>query len=245
MLEGTSGEAKMANVYGTEGRLLEQLALNKELSVSQLARATGLSYPTTFYKVSSFPFVTFEKAGREKKVRIRDEDVDAVYPFLITLQTNRAKKAQLALAFLSRKGLSDVLLGGELALETQLPVKDAEPDPEIEIRTKDQKAFREFTRRILTKAIESEFTSNSRIVEDRDTSPARKIGLLQVSRPEKLLVDAVAEKQSRVFVENVVEAITNSRYDIDMDFLKSYAKSRGVLEKVIRELEAGKEYGFP
>jgi DNA-binding transcriptional ArsR family regulator len=49
----------MANVYGTEGRLLEQLALNEELSVSQLARATGLSYPTTLYKISSFPFIGF------------------------------------------------------------------------------------------------------------------------------------------------------------------------------------------
>src|SRR6266849_5243877 len=173
----------MANVYGTEGRILEQLALNEELSVSQLARATGLSYPTTFYKVSSFPFVTFEKAGREKKIRIRDEDVDAIYPFLITLQTNKAKKAQLALAFLSRKGLNDAFLGGELALEAQLPLKDAEPDPEIEIRTRNPKAFREFASRTLTKAIESELTSNSRIVEDRNASLTRKIGLLRVSRP--------------------------------------------------------------
>ena len=235
----------MANVYGTEGRLLEQLALNEELSVSQLARATGLSYPTTFYKVSSFPFVTFERAGREKKVRIRDEDVDAIYPFLIALQTNKAKKAQLVLAFLSRKGLNDVLLGGELALEAQLPVKDAEPDPEIEIRTRNRKAFKEFASRTLTKAIQSDLTSNSRIVEDRNTSPARKIGLLQVSRPEKLLVDAVAEKQSRVFVENVVEAITNPRYSVDMDLLKSYAKRRGVVEEVIRELEEAKGSAFP
>ena len=235
----------MANVYGTEGRLLEQLALHKELSVSQLARATGLSYPTTLYKVSSFPFIAFEKAGREKKVKIRDEDVDAVYPFLITLQTSRAKKAQLALALLSRKGLDDVLLGGELALETQLPVKDTEPDPEIEIRTGNQKKFREFAHRILTKAIESELTLNARIVEDHNISPAKRIGLVQVSRPEKLLVDAIAEKQSRVFVENISEAITNSRHSIDTDFLKSYAKRRGVLGEVLRELEEARESGFP
>lgn len=245
MLRKTVAEPNMANVYGTEGRLLEQLALNEELSVSQLARATGLSYPTTFYKISSFPFIAFEKTGREKKAKIRDEDVDAVYPFLITLQTNRAKKAQLALAFLSRKGFNDALLGGELALESQLPVKDAEPDPEIEIRTRNLKEFREFARRILTKAIESELTSNARIVEDRLISPAKKIGLVQMSRPEKLLVDAVAEKRSRVFVENIVEAITNSRHDIDMDCLKSYAESRGVLERVLRELEEAKESGFP
>ena len=170
--------------------------------------------------------------------------MDAVYPFIIALQTNRAKKAQLALAFLSRKGLNDVLLGGELALETQLPVKDLEPDPEIEIRAKD-KAFREFIGRILTRTMESEFTSDSRIVEDHNTSAARKIGLLQVSRPEKLLVDAIAEKQPRVFIENVVEAITNSHYGIDMNLLRSYAKSRGVPEKVVRELEKAKEFGFP
>lgn len=235
----------MVNVYGTEGRLLEQLALNEELSVSQLARATGLSYPTTFYKVSSFPFVAFERVGREKKARIRDEDVDAVYPFLIALQTNRAKKAQLTMAFLSRKGHNGALLGGELALEAQLPVKDAEPDPEIEIRTGNQKAFRKFASRTLSKAMDSDFTSNSRIVEDHNTSSAKKIGLLQVSRPEKLLVDAVAEKQSRVFVENVVEAITNSRHGIDMDLLKSYAESRGVLEDVVRQLEEAKGSGFP
>src|SRR6266480_2309673 len=113
----------MANVYGTEGRLLEHLALNEELSVSQLARATGLSYPTALYKITSFPFVGFKKVGREKRVKIMDKKVDAVYPFLIELQTNRAKKAQLTLAFLSRKGMKDATLGGELALEKQLPVK--------------------------------------------------------------------------------------------------------------------------
>jgi len=235
----------MANVYGTEGRLLEQLALNDELSVSQLARATGLSYPTTFYKVSSFPFIDFEKVGREKKTRIKKKDVDAVYPFLITLQTSRAKKAELALAFLSRKGFNDALLGGELALEAQLPVKNPEPDPEIEIRTKNREEFEKFAMRVFTKAIESELTSNSKIVEDHHISLAKQIGLLRVSRPEKLLVDAVAEGQSRVFIENLVEAIANSRYAIDMNLLKSYAKSRGVQEKVIRQLEEAKGSGFP
>jgi hypothetical protein len=73
-------------------------------------------------------------------------------------------------------------------------VKDVEPDPEIEIRTRSQKAFKEFTRRVFTKAIESELTSNSRRVEDPNISLARKIGLLRVARPQKLLVDAVAER---------------------------------------------------
>ncbi len=243
--QNTVADPKMGTVYGTEGRLLEQLAVNEELSISQLARATGLSYPTTLYTVSSFPFVACERAGREKKAKIRDEAVDAVYPFLIMLQTNRTKKALLALAFLSRKGLKHTLLGGELALETQLPVKDADPDPEIEIRTRSQKEFEEFARRILPRAIESELKSNARIIEDHNISAANKVGLIRVSRPEKLLTDAVAEKQSRVFIENVVEAITNSRYNIDMNFLKSYARSRVVLDEVVRELDEAKESRFP
>ena len=235
----------MSNVYGTEGRLLEQLAMNEELSVSELARATGLSYPTTFYKVKSFPFVSFQKVGREKRVQIRDEDIDAIYPFLIAIQTNMTKRAQLALAFLSRKGLQGAVLGGEVALESQLAVKDADPDPEIEIRTGNPKEFMEFVGRTLTKSMGLELTSNSKIVEDRDTSPAKKMGLLRLSRPEKLLVDAIAENQSRIFVENVAESITNSRYKVDMDYLTSYAESKGVLEETIEELDAAKGSGFP
>jgi len=168
----------MANVYGTQGRLLERLALNEELSVSQLARESGLSYPTTLYTVSSFPFVSFEKKGRERKVKIIDETVDAVYPFLIDLQTSRAKKAQLTLAFLSRRGLSDASLGGELALEKQLPVRDAEPDPEIEIRTRNKSGFKSLVNQTLSKATRSEFISNSRVVQDGNAFIAKKIGVL-------------------------------------------------------------------
>ncbi len=235
----------MANAHVTQERLLEQLALNEVLSVSQLARATGLSYPTTLYAVSSFPFVASEREGREKKVKIKDEAVDAVYPFLITMQTNRAKKVQLALAFLSRKGFNHALLGGEFALGIQLPVKDADPDPEIEIRTRSRKEFEQFAHRILTRAIESDLMSSTRIVEDRNISAANKFGLVSVARPEKLLTDAVAEKRSRVFIENIVEAITNSRHKIDMDFLKSYALSRGVVDEVLHELDTAKESRFP
>ncbi len=234
----------MANAHSTEQILLEQLALNEVLSVSQLARATGLSYPTTLYAVSSFPFVACERKGREKKVKIKDGAVDAVCPFLITMQTNRAKRVQLALAFLSRKGLNHALLGGELALEAQLPVKDADPDPEIEIRARSKKQFEQFAHRILTRAIESELISTARIVEDRNISAPNKIGLVSVSRPEKLLTDAVAEKRSRVFIENIAETITNS-HKIDMDFLKSYALSRGVVDEVLHELELAKESRFP
>ncbi len=235
----------MAYAYGTEGRILEQLALNGELSISELARATGLSYPTTLYTLSSLPFVACERAGREKKAKIRDEAVDVVYPFLTMLQTCKAKKARLALAFLSRKGLKHTLLGGELALEAQLPVKDADPDPEIEIRTRSPRKFGEFCRRILPKEIGLEVTSNARIVEDLDVTAAKKIGLLHVSKPEKLLTDAVAEKQSRVFTENVLEAITSSQYDIDMDLLESYARTRGVLAEVLHEVTESKGSMFP
>lgn len=237
----------MAGVYGTDARLLEQLALGGELNISELARTSGLSYPTTFYKVSNFPFVAFEKEGREKKAKINDEDVDAVYPFLVALQTNRTKKAELTFAFLTRKGLSNTLLGGELALEAQLPVKDAEPDPEIEIRTKNPKTFLQLVSRALPSTIGTDFVSNSRIVEDPDTSPSVRIGLLRLSRPEKLLVDGIAEKESRVLIENIVESISNSRRQkIDMNFLKKYAESRGVSSaKVMRQLEDAKRRGFP
>jgi restriction endonuclease Mrr len=235
----------MANVQDTEQRLLEHLALNEVLSVSQLARATGLSYPTTLYALASFPFVACKREGREKKVKIRDEAVDAVYPFLITMQTNRAKRVKLALAFLSRKGLNQTLLGGELALEAQLPVKDVDPDPEIEIRTMNKKKFEQLAHRILTRAIGSELVSKARIVEDHDISAPNKIGLLNVSRPEKLLTDAVAEKRPRVIIENIAETITNSRHEINMDFLKSYALSRGVVDEVLHELEVAKESMFP
>ena len=235
----------MANAYGTEGRILEQLALNEELSVSQLARDTGLSYPTTFYKVSSYPFLSSHKVGKEKRIRIKDEEIDSVYPFLIALQTNKAKKAELVLAFLSRKGFTNTLLSGELALEAQLPVKDIDPDPEIEIRTRNIEAFKRFLSRVSNKTIESEFISHSKIIEDQNVSASKKIGLLYFSRPEKLLVDAVAEKRSQVYIENIAETMANSVQGIDIGLLKSYAKNRGVQEKVLRTLDDAKEYGFP
>jgi hypothetical protein len=236
---------QMANAYGTEGRLLEELALNDHLSVSQLAKASGLSYPTTLYKASTFPFVTFEKVGREKRVKISDEQVDAVYPFLIALQTSRVKKAQLTMAFLCRKGLNDAAFGGELALESQLPVKDAEPNPEIEIRTRNQESFKIFLRQILNAAANSDFTSNSKIIEDPDIAFSKKIGLLHVSTPEKLLVDAIVENQSKVYIENIAEAIVNSRQHVDLAFLRSYAMSKGVLESVLEVLRQAEESGFP
>ncbi|MHB1908593.1 MAG: hypothetical protein ACYCQJ_06935 [Nitrososphaerales archaeon] len=235
----------MANVYRTEARLLEQLALNKVLSVSQLARKSGLSYPTTLDKVSSFPFLACEKIAKEKRIKIKDEAVNAVYPFLIELQTNMAKKAKLTLALLSRNGCSDVLLGGELALELQLPVKDADPDPSVEIRVKDRRSFIEFVKKTLTASIESGFLSNSRIVEDQNIRASKEIGLLRVSRPEKLLVDAIAEKRPIVVVENIAESIANSPHGIDAVLLNSYAKRRGVSDQVSRVLEQAKGYGFP
>lgn len=235
----------MADVYGTECRLLEQLALYKELSVSQLARRSGLSYPTTLDKVSSLPFLACQKIGKEKRVKIKDESVNAVYPFLIELQTNSAKKAELALALLSRNGFNDAVLGGELALEAQLPVKDADPDPSVEIRVKDRSAFTKCVKNFLTGVIRSELMSNSKVIEDENIKPTKQIGLLRVSRPEKLLVDAIAEKQSIVVVENIAESIANTPNSIDTTFLNSYAESRGVSDQVSRILEDAREYGFP
>ena len=158
----------MAHAHGTEGRLLEQLALKGNLSISQLAKGAGVAYPTALYGVQSFPFIEFERTGREKIAKIRDEDVDAVYPFLILSQANNVRKAELALAFLARKGFEDAMLGGEVALEAQLPVKDAEPDPEIEIRTRDVEMFRSFLRRTFkgSRNLSARLLSNLRIVED-------------------------------------------------------------------------------
>ena len=239
--------AKMTYAYGTEGRLLEQLALKGELSISQLAKAAGVAYPTALYGVESFPFVEFEKAGREKIARIRNEDVDAIYPFLILSQANHVKKAELALAFLARKGFEDAMLGGEVALEAQLPVKDIEPDPEVEIRTRDVEMFHNFLRRTFkgSRNLSAHLLSNSRLVEDDDIRHSKKIGLLNVAIPEKLLVDAIAEDKSVVFIETVAESMANSKTRIDEGFLREYSRSRGVGDRALQELEAAKGAGFP
>ena len=239
--------AKMTYAYGTEGRLLEQLALKGELSISQLAKGAGVAYPTALYGVESFPFVEFEKAGREKIARIRDEDVEAINPFLNLSQANDEKKAELALAFLARKGFEDAMLGGEVALEAQLPVKDVEPDPEIEIRTRDVEMFHNFLRRTFkgSRNLSAHLLSNSRLVEDDDIRHSKKIGLLNVAIPEKLLVDAIAENKSVVFIETVAESMANSKTRIDEGFLREYSRSRGVGDRALQELEAAKGAGFP
>ena len=237
----------MAYAHGTEGRLLEQLALKGELSISQLAKGAGVTYPTALYGVESFPFVEFERTGREKIAKIRDEDVDAIYPFLILSQANNVKKAELALAFLARKGFEDAALGGEVALEAQLPVKDVEPDPEIEIRTRDVEMFHNFLRRTFkgSRNQSARLLSNSRVVEDNDIRHAKKIGLFSVAIPEKLLVDAIAENRSVVFIETVAESMANSKTRIDEDFLREYSRSRGVGDRALQELEKAKGAGFP
>ena len=237
----------MAYAHGTERRLLEQLALKGDLSISQLAEGAGVAYPTALYGVESFPFVEFERKGREKIAKIRDEDVDTVYPFLVLSQANDEKKAELALAFLARKGFEDAVLGGEVALEAQLPVKDVEPDPEIEIRTRNVKAFHDLVRKTFkrSRTLCVHLLSNSRLVEDNDTRHAKKIGLLNVAIPEKLLVDAIAEDRSVVFIESVAESMANSKDRIDEDFLREYGRSRGVGDRALQELEAANGAGFP
>lgn len=235
----------MVYAYGTEGRLLEQLALKGEVSISQLARGAGVTYPTALYGVESFPFVEFERKGREKIARIRDEDVDAVYPFLILSQTNNVKKVELILSFIARKGFKDAMLGGTIALEAQLQVKDVEPDPEIEIRTQNIGAFHNFLRRALgSRSASARLISTSRIVEDNDVRHARRIGLLNVAIPEKLLVDAIAEDKSVVFIETIAESMANSP-QVNEALLREYSGMRGIGERAVEELEAARGAGFP
>jgi hypothetical protein len=234
----------MVSIYSKEGRLLEQLALHGELSVRQLARKSGLSYPTVFY-TTSIPPIALEKVGREKKARIRDDAIDAVYPFLMLMQTSNEKRAQLALAYLARKGYGGALIGGDLALQMQLNVKDVEPDPQVEIRTEHPSKLRDHFRKVLQGGIGKELLSSIQIVRDRYLSPATQIGLISVSRPEKLLVDAIAEHKLTVLVENIAEAIVNSSFAINVTLLTSYAKRRGVLEETRNEIKKAQESGFP
>jgi len=105
--------------------------------------------------------------------------------------------------------------------------------------------FVQFAHRVLSGAIESELKASAKVVEDQNVSIATKIGLLSVSRPEKLLTDAIAEKRAQVVIENIAEAITNSPRKIDTELLRSYASSRGVTDQVFRELDLAKESRFP
>jgi len=234
----------MVSIYGTEGQLLEHLALHGELSISQLKRESGLSYPTVFYSTSSIPLVSFEKVGKEKKVRIRDDAIDVVYPFLISMQTSKEKRVQLAIAYLARKGIKP-LIGGELALQMQLYVKDAEPDPQIEIRTSHPSKLRNYLKKALQDIIGTELLSSIQVVRDSYLSPASHVGLISVSKPEKLLVDAIAEHKPAVAIENIAEAIVNSPRAINTKLLESYAKMRGVLKEAQNEIKKAQESGFP
>lgn len=235
----------MVSTYSTEVRLLEQLALHEQLSISQLARKSGLSYPTVLQSVSSIPILSFHKVGKEKRSRIRDDKADVVYPFLISMRKNKEKKAQLAFAYLTRKGFDNMLIGGELALQMQLNVRDVEPDPQIEIRTKYPPKLRDSFRKTLQDSIYDELASSIKIVPDDDLSASRKMGLLAVSTPEKLLVDAIVEKRSEVFIENIAEAMVNSHHGADMKLLAPYAKNHGVFDQVLNEIKKAKESGFP
>ncbi|MBM3898069.1 MAG: hypothetical protein FJ358_06065 [Thaumarchaeota archaeon] len=235
----------MVSIYGTEGQLLEHLALHGQLSISQLKRESGLSYPTVFYSTSSIPIVSFEKIGKEKKARIRDDVIDIVYPFLISMQTSKEKRVQLAIAYLARKGLDKPLIGGELALQMQLYVKDAEPDPQVEIRTSHPSKLRNYLKKALQGKICTELLSSIQIVRDSYLSPATRMGLISVSKPEKLLVDAIAEHKPAVLIENIAEAIVNSSRAINTKLLESYAGMRGVLKETQNEIKKAQESGFP
>lgn len=232
-------------MHNADGRLLEQLALHRESSIAQLARESHLSYPTALHSASSLPVLSLQKVGREKRVQIKDDSIDVVYPFLISLKNNKQEKMQLTLAYLARKGFENAMLAGEAALQLQLNVKDAEPNPVIEIRTNDPSELRRAIKMMLGKTLAKELMSNTQVIRDGDLSAARNIGLVKVSRPEKLLVDAIAENKSEVLVENIAESIVNSNQDIDMHLLYRLAESRNVLGRVLDEITKARESGFP
>jgi len=213
--------------------------LYNELSIRKLALQTGLSYPTVLSKLRMYPFIQRRVEGREIRVSIDKRALDSVFQFLMTLITSPTKKGTLALAYAIRKNTGNFLLGGEYALQMQLYVKDADPAPVFEIRSPGSKHLRDR----LTRLFEiSAFAENPtlELVKDRYVRPelSNQIGLIPVSRPEKIVVDALSEKKSEVYIDQVIESLGNSKSKIDLPLLKSYARERGVLGQTIARLES-------
>jgi len=157
----------------------------------------------------------------------------------MTLITSPVKKGTLALAYARRKNAEHFLVGGEYALQMQLYVKDADPTPIFEIRSPESKHLRERLTRLFEK---SAFAENPtlEVVKDKYIRPelSNHIGLLPISRPEKIVVDALSDKNSEVYVDQVIESLSNSRDRIDFPLLKSYADERGVLDQTMQRLES-------
>lgn len=186
-----------------------------------------------------YPFIQRRVEGREVRVSIDKRALDSVFQFLMTLITSPVKKGTLALAYVRRKNAEHFLLGGEYALQMQLYVKDADPTPVFEIRSPESKHLRERLTRLFEKYA---FTENPtlEVVKDKYIRPelSNHIGLIPISRPEKIVVDALSEKNSEVYIDQVIESLSNSRDRIDLPLLKSYAGERGVLDQTMQRLES-------
>ncbi len=186
-----------------------------------------------------YPFIQRRVEGREIRVSIDKRALDSVFQFLMTLITSPVKKGILALAYARRKNPENFLLGGEYALQMQLYVKDADPRPVFEIRSPESKHLRERLTRLFEN---SAFADNPtlEVVKDKYIRPelSNHIGLIPISKPEKIVVDALSEKNSEVYIGQVIESLSNSRDRIDLPLLKCYASERGVLDQTMERLES-------
>lgn len=227
--------------------ILEALILNEEMSISELTRQVGVSYPTAFSKLRAYPFICRIKKGRETLVSIDETTLDMVFPFVTAVLTSPMKQVLLALAYARRKGFRKFLVGGELALQMQSYVRDADPNPSLEIRSPHSVRFQKkvvarVLRRTLTRELPSlNFVRDSHVRPELSTS----VGVLPLSRPEKIAVDAIAESKSEVYVDSVVEAIRASPEKIDLQLLRQYAEERGVLQQTLERLGQTTGLFFP
>jgi hypothetical protein len=223
----------------TDTAILEALILYDELSLSKLALQTGLSYPTVLSRLRTYPFIKRRVEGRETRVSVDKRALDAVFHFLMAVVTSPVKKGTLALAYDRRKNADRFLLGGQCALQMQLYVKDADPAPVFEIRSSESKRVRDRLNRLLEQSAFSE-NPTLEVVRDRFVRPelSTHVGLIPISRPEKIMVDALSERNSEVYIDQIVESISNSKSKIDFALLKAYADERGVLNETMARLES-------
>jgi hypothetical protein len=208
------------------------------MSISKLTEQAGLSYPTVLSKLRQYPFIRRREQGREILVSIDAYALDSVFNFLMAVLTSPMKKGLLALAYATRKKIGHFLLGGESALQMQLYVKDVDPRPAFEIRSSDSKQVQRKLGRFLGNPSFREMPSLE-VMSDhyiRTELSARK-GLVLLSRPEKIAVDALSERRSDVYIDQVMESIRNSTENIDMQLLRNYAAERGVLQRTEDRLE--------
>lgn len=223
----------------TELAILEPLILYNELSISKLTAQTGLSYPTVLSKLRMYPFIRRRMEGREIRVSIDKRALDSVYQFLMTLVTSPMKKGMLTLAYARRKKIANFLVGGECALQMQLYVKDADPTPVFEIRSPETKLLRKKLTRLFEKSAFGEKPTLELVKDGHIRAElSNHIGSVPISRPEKIVVDAISEKHSEVYIDQIIESLSNSRDRIDLLLLKNYASEKGVLDQTVERLES-------